>query len=659
MKNSTHYRLRALACALFASAAMLGACDDDDPNDDPDPGKNPPVTLTDQIQYDGGDLIDIKSAIYVAEEDGSYTFYFSPTAGLINAAQMEKADDYLRVMVENPKGTVNTASDPFEIEYKDISVKKTTINDVAKVELTADLVTKTRLNLYTYVELKSGKTLIARYQNTCTEERDVKLTNQYEIDNRIAAVGSVVEWRNVRESNRRFCLYEQEGLTAPEEGAAGVEILLAEELFGTAEIDLATADPAKVQIRCGEFATGAGTTGTLTAKYLTDKLNNIEGLIVALDASKDGKRLRAAYEGTFAGGYAATNTIKVTEPAAGGEAAAAAEAPIAALFSQEPQAGSYVFALGDAETAAAPADLAKGHWAAYVRVLEAKFDKEVIDVATQTNDYRFRLYDHKTYQTYYGEDAGLTGTIETHSNPTGGKEIYLRVSLTLKNGIGVEAEYYGVPTAATADAMDEETLKPVKPFEPSIQIRTKDNKEPEGWTDKTLDRMEVRLEKGYRWNGGEEYGGATFDAYYFYFCTGAEGSSVEDKWANPQLILPAAIVDAGKECDLTDFDNTKSHWNFYYDTSMDYLARGSIGYGDTYTQWGMTTKLCPDMAKVTAIRNADKTWQVSLVILDYGAFDSWSDNKSGTENTLTIEFRGKATKYSGSKPNDLADDFYK
>ena len=222
----------------------------------------------------------------------------------------------------------------------------------------------------------------------------------------------------------------------------------------------------------------------------------------------------------------------------------------------------------------------------------------------------------------------------------------------------LKAEYYGVPTAATADAMDEDKLKPVKPFEPSIQIRTKDNKEPEGWTDKTLDRMEVRLEKGYRWNGGEEYGGATFDAYYFYFCTGAEGSSVEDKWANPQLILPAAIVDAGKECDLTDFDNTKSHWNFYYDTSMDYLARGSIGYGDTYTQWGMTTKLCPDMAKVTAIRNADKTWQVSLVILDYGAFDSWSDDKSGTENTLTIEFRGKAAKYSGSKTNDLADDFY-
>ena len=46
------------------------------------------------------------------------------------------------------------------------------------------------------------------------------------------------------------------------------------------------------------------------------------------EVTRDYVRLRAAYEGTFAGGYAATNTIKVTEPAAGGEAAAAAETDV-------------------------------------------------------------------------------------------------------------------------------------------------------------------------------------------------------------------------------------------------------------------------------------------------------------------------------------------
>ena len=541
MKNSTHYRLRALACALLASAAMLGACDDDDPNDDPDPGKKPPVTLTDQIQYDGGDLVGIKSAIYVAEEDGSHTFYLSPTEGLINAEQMKQADDYLRVMVESPKGTVNTASDPFEIEYKDISVKKTTMNDVASVELSADLVTKTRLNLYTYVELKSGKTLIARYQNTCTEERDVELTNQYEIDNRIAAVGSVVEWRNVREGNRRFCLYEQEGLAAPEEGAAGVEILLA------------------------------------------------------------------------------------------------------ALFSQEPQVGSYVFALGDAETAAAPADLAKGHWAAYVRVLAAKFDG-VIDVAAQTSDYWFRLYDHKTYQTYYGEDAGLTGTIETHPNPAGGKEIYLRVNLTLKNGIGVEAEYYGVPTAATADAMDEETLKPVKPFEPYIKFLDKDNKDMLYWP---VTAMEVRHDPAYR----DSYTGDLLSGYCFYF-RNAFTESIDADNTTPMFFLPDSYLDHEGEIDLPA-EGTNCKWNLRFQ----YMYLSSYnGYG--YSDKDKYCMRCPEKAAVT-VKQENKEWIFKFSMVDWGVFSTWNPDPTGTGNTLIIEFRGKAAKYSGSKPNDLADDFYK
>ena len=421
-----------------------------------------------------------------------------------------------------------------------------------------------------------------------------------------------------------------------------MEILLAEELFGTEEIDLATADPAKVQIRCGEFATGAGTTGTLTAKYLTDKFGTIEGLIVALDASKDGKRLRAAYEGTFAGGYAATNTIKVTEPAAGGEAAAAAEAPIAALFSQEPQVGSYVFALGDAETAAAPADLAKGHWAAYVRVLAAKFDG-VIDVAAQTSDYWFRLYDHKTYQTYYGEDAGLTGTIETHPNPAGGKEIYLRVNLTLKNGIGVEAEYYGVPTAATADAMDEETLKPVKPFEPYIKFLDKDNKDMLYWP---VTAMEVRHDPAYR----DSYTGDLLSGYCFYF-RNAFTESIDADNTTPMFFLPDSYLDQEGEIDQPA-EGTNCKWNLRF--QYRYLSSYN-GYG--YSDKAKYCMRCPEKAAVT-VKQENKEWIFKFSMVDWGVFSTWNPDPTGTGNTLIIEFRGKATKYSGSKPNDLADDFY-
>lgn len=666
MKNSTHYRLRALACAMLASATMLGACDDDDPDDDP--GKKPPVKLTDQLQYDGGDLVGIKSAIYVVEEDGSHTFYLSPTEGLINAGQMEQADDYLRVKVDNPEGSVNTAADPFEIEYKDISVKKTTMNDIASVELTVDLVTETRLNLYTCVELKSGKTLLARYENTCTEERDVTLKNQYEIDSEVTSIGSVVEWRNVSESNRHFYLYEKEGLTAPneEDAADGIEIMIADEVFDDAEdgseIDLAEVDPSKVQMRCGEFETGAGTTGTLSLKYKKDKFgDNIEGLAVSLDVSKNGERLRAVYDGKFAAGFESGNTLKVS----GTGIDDAEEFPVSTLFIQEATSMNYVFALGDVETAENPAtDLRKGNWGIYVRMLSDKFGG-AIDVAQQKTDYSFQLYDYKTYKTYDSSEEELTGTIEGYPNPAGGKEIYLRVNLTLKDGIKVEAEYYGEPKIVPEADISPEALKPGKPFEPYVQIRNEDGKEPgkqnAKWVDKILSRMEIRMEKDYRWQGKDIY-----DAYYFYFCPEtATSKNVEDLTNYPQLTLPASLVDSLvdngiSDYDLTKFDNSFSHWLFKYSVSPDYLSRGTNGYGDTYESWGSRTRQCPEVAKVTVQRNSeDKSFHILLVIQDFGKINGYvDDNEVGTKNTLTIEFRGKATKYSGSKTNDLADDFY-
>ena len=332
----------------------------------------------------------------------------------------------------------------------------------------------------------------------------------------------------------------------------------------------------------------------------------------------------------------------MTEPAAGGEAAAAAEAPIAALFSQEPQVGSYVFALGDVETAAAPADLAKGHWAAYVRVLAAKFDG-VIDVAAQTSDYWFRLYDHKTYQTYYGEDAGLTGTIETRPNPAGGKEIYLRVSLTLKNGIGVEAEYYGVPTAATADAMDEETLKPVKPFEPYIKFLDKDNKDMLYWP---VTAMEVRHDPAYR----DSYTGDLLSGYCFYF-RNAFTESIDADNTTPMFFLPDSYLDHEGEIDLPA-EGTNCKWNLRFQ----YMYLSSYnGYG--YSDKAKYCMRCPEKAAVT-VKQENKKWIFKFSMVDWGVFSTWNPDPTGTGNTLIIEFRGKADKYSGSKPNDLADDFY-
>ena len=271
-----------------------------------------------------------------------------------------------------------------------------------------------------------------------------------------------------------------------------------------------------------------------------------------------------------------------------------------------------------------------------------KFDG-VIDVAAQTSDYWFRLYDHKTYQTYYGEDAGLTGTIETHPNPAGGKEIYLRVNLTLKNGIGVEAEYYGVPTAATADAMDEETLKPVKPFEPYIKFLDKDNKDMLYWP---VTAMEVRHDPAYR----DSYTGDLLSGYCFYF-RNAFTESIDADNTTPMFFLPDSYLDHEGEIDLPA-EGTNCKWNLRFQ----YMYLSSYnGYG--YSDKAKYCMRCPEKAAVT-VKQENKEWIFKFSMVDWGVFSTWNPDPTGTGNTLIIEFRGKADKYSGSKPNDLADDFY-
>ena len=271
-----------------------------------------------------------------------------------------------------------------------------------------------------------------------------------------------------------------------------------------------------------------------------------------------------------------------------------------------------------------------------------KFDG-VIDVAAQTSDYWFRLYDHKTYQTYYGEDAGLTGTIETHPNPAGGKEIYLRVNLTLKNGIGVEAEYYGVPTAATADAMDEETLKPVKPFEPYIKFLDKDNKDMLYWP---VTAMEVRHDPAYR----DSYTGEKVSGYCFYF-RNAFTESIDADNTTPMFFLPDSYLDHEGEIDLPA-EGTNCKWNLRFQ----YMYLSSYnGYG--YSDKAKYCMRCPEKAAVT-VKQENKEWIFKFSMVDWGVFSTWNPDPTGTGNTLIIEFRGKADKYSGSKPNDLADDFY-
>ena len=634
MKTYSVSRTLAMFCTAFATVFGLGSCEKEINGEDP--GTEPPVKLEDQIQYDGGALVDINSAIYEVENTDLYTFYLSPAAGIAGVRDLEESgEEYLAVTVRNPGGTVDTENDEFSVSYRDVTVRKETMNDVESISLSADLVEQTSvLNLYVEVTLKSGKTLLARYNSTCTEAALAELSNQYELDGTINTIGSAVAWRNMPEQRTVYYFYSESGVTEPSgDKTPAFTIDLSESLLvsedGTfkATVDLATADPADISVACGDFTTGDGTvTGTLT---LSEEIRSQrEFLVVSLDATAGGRRLRAECSLEFSCGYDASGMFSLT-PA--GEGAEPVETALSRVFLYSANgSNSLMFGPADADT---PEALKDGGFAVRFGFLDSQIGQEVVPGPGCT----FYLYDYKNYTTTEADD-GAESTVYVDKV---GDKTYMYASVTFSDGTSINCEWYGVATAVTEDP----DLTPVEPVRPRITVTDEDGIVT---SDVPLRAVQVRMEKDYKLRGGDPaYGGATFDAYFFYFLTeNVDDSSVETTSLVPQLMIPVSAV--GQADIALGQMTTELNWSFKYT----YL--GVLQYRE-YTNKYNDYAYCPEDAVATVIQNPDKTWYIKFSMTD--AMES-SFGIAGSKNNIFIEWDGPASMYTGSKTNDLKETDY-
>ena len=634
MKTYSVSRTLALFCTAFATVFGLCSCEKEKNGDDP--GTEPPVKLEDQIQYDGGALVDINSAIYEVEDTDLYTFYLSSVDGIAGVGDLEDSgEEYLAVTVRNPGGTVDTENDEFSVSYRDVTVRKETMNDVESISLSADLVEQTSvLNLYVEVTLKSGKTLLARYNSTCTEAALAELSNQYELDGTINTIGSAVAWRNMPEQRTVYYFYSESGVTEPSgDKTPAFTIDLSESLLvsedGTfkATVDLATADPADISVACGDFTTGDGTvTGTLT---LSEEIRSQrEFLVVSLDATAGGRRLRAECSLEFSCGYDASGMLSLT-PA--GEGAEPVETALSRVFLYSANgSNSLMFGPADADT---PEALKDGGFAVRFGFLDSQIGQEVVPGPGCT----FYLYDYKNYTTTEADD-GAESTVYVDKV---GDKTYMYASVTFSDGTSINCEWYGVATAVAEDT----DLTPVEPVRPRITVTDEDGIVT---SDVPLRAVQVRMEKDYKLRGGDPaYGGATFDAYFFYFLTeNVDDSSVETTSLVPQLMIPVSAV--GQADIALGQMTTELNWSFKYT----YL--GVLQYRE-YTNKYNDYAYCPEDAVATVIQNPDKTWYIKFSMTD--AMES-SFGITGSKNNIFIEWDGPASMYTGSKTNDLKETDY-
>lgn len=659
MKQFYSTGLRLLSWTALCAGVITSSCKKDDSNNGGGGGEPtpPPVTLNDQIEYNGGDLIDIKSVVYAVDEENTdlYTFYLSPTEGIETVKEMEKAADYLKVSVEDPAGTVDTKNQLFSIEYKDISVSKTSMVGYANVDLSVNLLEQTsRLVLYVDVKTESGKTLLARYNNTCTLYKLPTLNNQYGIDDQATKIGSVVEYVDFAAGTTTYYVYEQEGVTAPsEETPAGLTIQLDSDFDpkqivngrlvagSKLEIDFSTDDMQKVSVQSGTFQSAPGMAGTLT---LQKDRTDISKLTVKLDIKGADQRLRANYYGTVNPAYKSSDhlNVSVTDDAV-------MDGDLTELFNYF-QTGVHQFAFGipatdPEEPKEGVAALTTGRYAVHINVAEANLGK-TLDLATNKELGLF-VYDYETYKTYDASKMVVTGTVRVID--AGSNNYYLSVDAVFEEGPTVKAEWFGSVT--TEDSAFAEILTPVEPYIPTIVVRREDKTE---LLRKTLERVEVRMEKDYKLNGGPQWGGFQFDAYFFYFVSeGAlEYNNIEAVSAVPQFMIPVSFVPtSGKSLNLgANTDAEDLHWKFQY------AAEGNLQYGNSgYSNDGYG--LNPDTASVSIAKNeTDNTWKITFIMADSGTNTNGSE--TGSKNVITIDWEGPLTKYSGTKKNDLDDSFY-
>lgn len=599
------------------------------------PEQDPPVVLENQIEFNGGTPVDIKSAVSQTAEDGTVTFYLSPTAGLVDVDQMLEAADFLGITVAAADGAVDVENEEFTVSYSSLTVSNDNLDAVESMTLSVDYdVEAMKLVVALDIKMTDGTTLRADYDNVCTEtiEEIIPVDNEYDLDGVRTPILSVVEWYDYQASKTAYHFYSKEGLTAPEDGVAELLITVAD--GQSTEVDLSSVDKDALSIVCGDFNNDAATTGTLT--LIKDKITG--NIVLSLKAVSDGKVLEADFEGEFTRGYASRDFFSVKC----GEDDLNTDLSKVFLYKD---AATNMFAIGLEQGAEDPAGLMAGKYAVQFSVGKTSFGEAIV-LPDEAESCSFKLFAYETYSTWdinMASGSGATGTIYVAEE---GENYFISFSLEFPDGTVTEGEWYG-PATAVSETFD---ITPVKPFVPHITITSPEGEVLAEWT---LAQMEVRLEKDYKVRGGyPDFGGATFDAYVFYFRPEGYDGSIEDLFQIPQIMFRADKIPTDGVLDVAAA--TDLNWYIKFQRS----EFRKTEYSENYTMSGKTYYMCPDDVKINVKQNEDKTWDFSFSMVDYGPSGTNATLKEGTQNKIVIEWKGAATKYTGSKTNDLQDSDY-
>jgi len=647
---------------VFVSAAVAGlfvSCNKN--NNTPDgpvvvPDPEPAEGINNQLQYNSAELIDIKSVVCTENDETEIAeFYLSPVEGITTIEEVLATNDYLYVktaFLSDDQTEVDTTG-TFELSYKDLKVTNSTLTgNEHKVKITlswADAVSsKTEWSHKVYDGLTinvdyindAEQYLFARYTgsaNACIPL--VELDNQYilaEDKENVVYLQSVVGLDYEEYGLNYWLFYQEEGIKEYSEDYDPVITIVTPGEDETLDLS-SLAEGYAVSVE----GWGEAASGKLVLKSEKGKLT-----LSGNGVDESGQSLRVKYEGPVTYTYYSDNSFYQPDDSS---------VELFSVFREKYGNASYYYAFGSNFNAETPEELKDGHYALFLEVPQSAVDTEIDEENfVFPEGFKAYLYDYETYTTYEwsADDADEYSRIVVKSEPNGKDDkVYIRYDLIFTDAEGEEINIY---MTAYLDVVDTTIpdLTPVKPFSPKITITSEAGETLLDWD---ITAMQVRhqpAKSDIRDAGGSKL---AVSAYSFYFINkNTESSGVDSEYATPVFSLAESCVNTLDEKQLNGSDVV---WSFSFQNSN--FSQTSYGDVTNASKYGIYR--CPDDVKLT-VKKEDKDWTFKLVFKDWGAFGTSFSGApttlSGTKNVVTIEWRGPATKYTGSKKNDLTDEDY-
>lgn len=656
MKKTRTSSLWTAALSAVAAAGLFASCDKT-----PAEPVTPPVVwpeeeegLANQYQFKSAETVDIKSVVYDYSEDTqAYIFVFSTAEGAEEVEATLKNDSKaFGVIVPTVDGAVDTtktwglgnADQSFSVTYDKLTGNEHSAKLSFKLAEDGKLVASVE-----YIGETPETYFFLKYEGACTKQyHEPTLVNQMLREDRTVTDLKSLVLQTKRshyydeDNTLAFSFYKEEGITADnlkESGATPCLLVMLGKVLDVEEVNFGTY-AGVYTVMAGnlyfdkEYPDGATAEGTY--KFTEKENGDIDlELNFSTTDSEGTKTVKAVYSGAYttlvnAYGYAYGEAFGIV--------------PKNVFREKTAEGVRYVF--GSNVEATAPEQLKEGDFAVSVTIPANGLGEEY--ELKNATECKVEFYDYKTYTTsvYDKDNLGAYGCVYIEEGEDDGKVFTQLEELEFADGVEIDGAAYSTIVDATIP-----DLTPVKPVEPKILVTKEDGT--------VLQEIPVTALEVAHFTDSYDPVGQRYSGYIFYFRNESTPATVtKEDTTTPCFIIEDDLLN----CEDVDLTKSDKKWTYLFFKNTNFtLAWTGYGYvvNDNY---GFTYYRCPDQADLTVQKNG-KEWYFKFTMTDYGKIypsNYWMEPApNGTNNKLVIEYKGPATKCTGSDfKNDMTDQDY-